>query len=60
MNEVLYSAEYLLRNLTKKDAAVFGIAIVGVFVVCRLLKAKKDKIKEKNKNSEYIIKKGRL
>ncbi|MBR5598121.1 MAG: hypothetical protein IKW30_12050 [Lachnospiraceae bacterium] len=47
MNEVLYSAEYLLRNLTKKDAAVFGIAIVGVFVVCRLLKAKKDKIKEK-------------
>ena len=46
-NEVLYSIEYLLRLLTWKDAAIFGIALVGVFVVCRLLKAKKDKIEEK-------------
>ena len=47
MNEVLFSIEYLLRSLTWKDAVVFGIALVGVFVVCRLLKAKKDKIEEK-------------
>jgi hypothetical protein len=46
MNEVLYAIEYLLRSLTWKDAAVFCIALVGVFVVCRLLKAKKDKIEE--------------
>ena len=47
MNEVLFSIEYLLRSLTWKDAAVAGIALVGVVVACRLLKAKKDKIEEK-------------
>ena len=47
MNEVLFSIEYLLRSLTWKDAVVFGIALVGVFAVCRLLKAKKNKIEEK-------------
>lgn len=30
--------------------------LVGEFVVCRLLKVKKDKIEEKNKNIKYIIK----
>ena len=46
MNEVLYAIEYLLRSLTWKDAVVVGIALVGAIVVCRLLKAKKDKIEE--------------
>ena len=46
MNEVLYAIEYLLRSLTWKDAVVFGIALVGIIVVCRLLKAKKDKIEK--------------
>ena len=43
MNEVLYAIEYLLRSLTWKDAAVFCIVL---FVVCGLLKVKKDKIEE--------------
>ena len=47
MNEVLFSIEYLLRSLTWKDAVLFCIALVGVFAVCRLLKAKKNKIEEK-------------
>ena len=46
MNEVLYAIEFLLRSLTWKDAAVFCIAFAGGVVVCRLLKAKKDKIEE--------------
>ncbi len=46
MNEVLYAIEYLLRSLTWADAAVFGVVLVGVFVVFRLLKAKQDKIEE--------------
>lgn len=47
MNEVFYSIEYLLRSLTWKEVAIFGVALAGVFVVCRLLKIKKDKIEEK-------------
>ena len=46
MNEVLYAIEYLLRSLTWKHAVIFGIAVVAFVIVCRLLKAKKDKIDE--------------
>lgn len=46
MSEILYGIEYLLRSLTWKDAAIFGIALVGVVVVLRLLKAKQDKIED--------------
>ena len=46
MNEVLYSIEFLLSSLTWMDAVIFGLVIVGVIVVFRLLKAKNDKIED--------------
>ena len=46
MSEVLYAIEFLLRSLTWKDAAIFAVAFVGGFIVCRLLKAKSDKIED--------------
>ena len=47
MNEVLYAVEYFISSLTWGHAAVLAIAVVGVLVVFRLLKAKQDKIEEK-------------
>ena len=46
MNEVLYAIEFLLRSLTWKDAAIFAVAFVGGVIVCRLFKAKSDKIED--------------
>ena len=47
MNEVLFAIEYFISTLTWVHAAVFAIAVAGVIVVFRLLKAKQDKIEEK-------------